>query len=557
MESERKKESMAQNTGADDDDSVDKILTRMHFKNLVEDADLENYVSHQRSQQNRQSENVERQASGGQGRIGAGGGNRSRSEDSLYDSDDGESDLFDRDAIEDDEDDEDGDIENDELLHGNSLSGAFVTWNEIAAQQRQMNRRRVPGDEEEEDENEDQEMEDNDQEESDGMMVDDDDDDDDDDDEEDQTEDDQAHRANRMQVVNAAGQVLGAYLPPRAMPLGDAYNHLNPPPPPPAFLKEKASRDDVPAPMPYETEDRRATDSGATKSNNKRTREDGNERDVSSLTSLMKELNLDANDPAMKTLLQKVSGRTDQDRYESGGGRKRNRIDITGDNPESLSDNDYITKHFADFLKSSNITAKQLCDLFCPTCGFGNLINEEPVRADVYEKIQKIMEVGVMSISVETTAFIASELWNDGIYRPMKAANKRMLPLTYKMAYEHLTRPHRPDPRPDHRSDIEMLTTTAKNASALIFYQDSLTGRIRYDYKAYNMMASALRLKNILRKTLPEKMAYYNPRLDHNNAAATGLVNPMRTVRYASTGTASAMGKSKNSGLGGRQVNRK
>lgn len=536
-------------TTSGDDDSVDKILNRMHIADLADEADIRAYLD----QRPRTETSSGRHHNNGGGSGGSGGGRNSGSDshdNSLYDSNDGDDsmlDILDRVAIEDDDDEEEeeedreDDDDDSDMLDDTPLSGSFVSWNEIAAQQRHMNQRRMFVDDDDDDD---------DDEDDDGIMLDDDDDDDDENDEE--SVQDQGERANRMQVVNAAGRVLGAYMPPRAMALSEAYTYLNPPPPPPAFLKRKADRDPVPKAKPYEAMNKEhQTDKGE-----KRPREEDDSRAVYALTDLMKELRIDTNDPAIKTLLNQAIGNPDQNR---GGEKKQRRADEPdteeAPSPSSLSDDEYIERHFADLLRTSRISVTQLRDLFCPVCGFGNIINEEPVRADVFEKIQKLLEIGVMSISIETVAFIASELWNDGIFRPMKKADKRMLPFSYKMAYEHLTRPHRPDPRPDHRADIDLLTTTAKTASTLIFYQDNITGRVRYDPKAYNMMASALRLKNILRKTLPEKMAYYNPRLDHSNATSSGLVNPMRTIRYTSANNAG--GGPKHNGLGGRQVGQK
>src|SRR5688572_23186063 len=57
------------------------------------------------------------------------------------------------------------------------------------------------------------------------------------------------------------------------------------------------------------------------------------------------------------------------------------------------------------------------------------------------------------------------------------------------------------------------------------------------------MILCCYRMKNTLRRTPPEKLAFYAARLSHMNEAAGGMVNPYRTVTHGVGGTRPATGK--------------
>lgn len=374
----------------------------------------------------------------------------------------------------------------------------------------------------------------------------------------------QGDRASNLRVASPSGKDMGAYAPPISMSLNEAYSSTNPTPLPPKFLKSrgtgsirkrKRSQLDTSS-----SDDENSYNSKADDISTSGT-EDSEHREAERQTfQLLRELNIDPADDAVKSLLK-----TQEARYATAsashrhskrprGGTSESRKNENGDS--ETSDTDYIRHHFREMLDNAGMTPEQLRDIFCPLCGFGNLINEESVDSAVFAKIQKIAEVGVMMISIETLAFILVELWNDGIYRRMKAAGKRMLPFTFAMAFEHLSKPHRPDPRPDLRSDIEMLALTAKTAARLIYYRDPLTNRVRYDPKAFLIMKGSLQLKAALRRTNPEKLAFFVPRLDHNMAAASGIVNPLRNVHFVGRNNGSDKKRTAGS-LGGRQAKHK
>jgi len=381
----------------------------------------------------------------------------------------------------------------------------------------------------------------------------DDEDDDADDDEEDDEDgmeglagDGQGARAGRLNVVDNAGRVMGEYQPLEKLTLEQAYRETNPVPKfarKPAAPAEKRKRD---APL-------------------------GDAMDAKCL-NLLRECNVDESPDFLRRLQQQRlhqhrHGEGDDESTSHDGARGAKRRRTTDDGAHSTDDERpdaevygrddmaYVARQFSTMLRDADVTVEQMRDFFCPLCGFGNIVNEEPVNAKMFKKIEKVAELGTMVINNETLAFILAEMWNTGIYKTMKASNKRITPFTYRMAYEHLKKPHRPDPRPDHKNDIETLGTIVSTMKEMIFYRDPVTRRLRYDNKAFGMTMAAIRLKNSLRRTLPEKMAYYNPRLDHSTAAASGLVNPFKAIQYDVGSDPTKRRKNAHAGsLGGRQT---
>ena len=374
---------------------------------------------------------------------------------------------------------------------------------------------------------------------------------------------DDRRRASNLRVVSATGKDMGNYMPKTALTLEEAYRRVNPMPKPPEAMTKR--REPVPK------------SGGVSKSSEKSARlqhdEDGaadgdNNENNEETDSLFKVCGVQMT-AEIRSKLQLLSGkkrsREDEDYTESSStdpahnhAHKRSFIDE--DITSSESDLEYMRLHFADMLNDSNITAEQMRDTFCPLCGFGNLANEDAAIAGVYSQTNDMARTGAQGDHA-TMALIISEFWNSNLYRPMRKMGKRCMPFTYAMAFNHMHMPHRLEASNDHQKDIRRIIMKQDILDNMIFQVEPLSGRLMYDPKAFSMSMACTRSKNILRKTQPEKMAFYSAQ---NDKLVTDLashnVNPFRNVSLSYRQAPSAPGvrqsgngKTGSTSLGGRR----
>jgi hypothetical protein len=316
--------------------------------------------------------------------------------------------------------------------------------------------------------------------------------------------------------------VMRQRIPPAGpMSLEDAYFYLNPAPPPPSQLTKKRGQQVSGAKRKRGPGDGETSEEEATAERTERGEE---------LQRLFAELHMDLT-PELRQQYEAAMAREQARGGSPTTPSKRRRVHttMTGSDVPDL-DNDYLEKMFGELVQDANMGMEQFLDFFCPLCGFGNLLNFDRVSATAYRDVMNMAEVGIMFVRRETLAVILCESWNTNVYRPMRARNKRILPLTYEMAFNHIDKPHRPDPRPDHRRDIEELNMLKGTLGKMMFQYNPVLGKMQIDQNIFKMVMACYRQKNILRKQVPEKMAFYAPQLDHNTQAAGGMANPFRAL---------------------------
>lgn len=374
---------------------------------------------------------------------------------------------------------------------------------------------------------------------------------------------DDRRRASNLRVVSATGKDMGNYMPKTSLTLEEAYRRVNPLPKPPEAMTKRREPPPKSGGVSKSSEksarlqhDEDAADGGDNNENNEET------------DSLFKVCGVQMT-AEIRSKLQLLSGkkrsRDDENYTESSStdpfhnhSHKRSFIDEDMTSPES--DLEYMRIQFADMLNDSNITAEQMRDTFCPLCGFGNLANEGTVIAGVYSQTNDMARMGAQGDHA-TMALIISEFWNSNLYRPMRKMGKRCMPFTYSMAFNHLHQPHRLEPANDHQKDIRRIIMKQDILDNMIFQVEPLSGKLMYDPKAFSMSMACTRSKNILRKTQPEKMAFYSA---PNDKLVTDLashnVNPFRNVSLSYRQAPSAPGvrqsgngKTGSTSLGGRR----
>lgn len=356
-------------------------------------------------------------------------------------------------------------------------------------------------------------------------------------------------RADRLRVVSAAGKDLGALVQNSRLTLEDAYRRVNPIPKPPV----------IPAPP----------GSSVARNNLKRKRAENDFDERSSAESnfkadeqLFKECGIAMTDDIRKRLAT-LSGNAPASNNNNNNDDKTYDPIQTDEEREYTSleeDLEYTRRHFSDMLRDSNITAELMREVFCPVCGMGGLRGEDSVHAHAYNQVNEMCKAAVQG-DKRTHALIISEFWNTSLYRPMRKLNKRILPLTYEMAYHHIKEPHRLEATNDHHNDIRSVDMKKNILDNMIFLLNPLTGNLMYDPKAFSMSMACTRTKNILRKTLPEKMAFYGGSSDKQLSDLLAQnVNPYRNLYMGPTQANSApgvrytsAGKKGSTTLGGRR----
>jgi hypothetical protein len=342
-------------------------------------------------------------------------------------------------------------------------------------------------------------------------------------------------------VVNAAGRDLGAYTMNSRLSLEQAYRRINPVPKPPAMM------------------DFRSPPASSSTQTTQQTLATPHQAPGSSIEDeLFRDCGVTMT-PEIREKLEALSGkkRTVDEAGLSNADSSQDNVKRARTNVED--DLDYTRHQFNDMLRDSSVTAEFMRENFCPICGFGGLTGEAPVHANAYNTVNEMCKAAIQG-DKRTHAFIISEFWNSNLYRPMYRLGKRILPLTFEMAYHHLTEPHRMEANNDLQNDIRSVDMKKTILDSMIFQLNPLTGNLMYDPKAFAMSMACMRSKNILRKTQPDKMAFANPNDRHLSDLIAQNVNPYRNVSLEAVAANSAPGvrrdttsKTKTAMLGGRR----
>lgn len=361
-------------------------------------------------------------------------------------------------------------------------------------------------------------------------------------------DEDPAERAKRLTVVSASGKPMGQHVPRVKYSLQDAFKRVG------------GASSIVPA--------LGAEDGGGDESDEESTSiepggeglDDGNgggrkrsrdERDETT-QAVVSILNRFGAKPSNDVLERLKEGervlRRDEHRLERA--KKRRRLEAVasatdrgeeeeeepsssyvGGSSKARSDRDQEREYLRPRYKSSGVEYERFLQTYCPLCGYGDRVNDA-IYAPKLAVIREMAETGVMEGDIGTLAHDLCTVWNEHIYKPMLAEGRRAMRLTYDMCRHHLLKPHRPDPRPMMRRDIEDLTMLIQIINATIYTENGLTREGSVDAKMVAASINLYKTKYMIAGKRPETMAFYNPNFNFNERAAGGFVNPYQKVHY-------------------------
>lgn len=346
-------------------------------------------------------------------------------------------------------------------------------------------------------------------------------------------EEDPAERAKNLTVVSASGKAMGQHVPRVKYSLQDAFkkiggaNSIAPP---------LEGRPDIDGESGDEesTSEEEADGSGI-----KRSRDERDET-TQAVVGILKRFGANPSDAVLEQLRdgERVL-RRDEHRVERS--KKRRRIEGSGPDSDASTSSEQTPvakrniaqerEYLRPRYKNSGVEYERFLQTYCPLCGYGDRVNDA-IYAPKLAVIREMAETGVMEGDIGTLAHDICTVWNEHIYKPMIAEGRRAMRLTYDMCRHHLLKPHRPDPRPMMRRDIEDLTMLIQIVNATIYTENGLTREGSVDPKMVAASINLYKTKYMIAGKRPETMAFYNPNFNFNERAAGGFVNPYQKVHF-------------------------
>ncbi len=219
-------------------------------------------------------------------------------------------------------------------------------------------------------------------------------------------------------------------------------------------------------------------------------------------------------------------------------GTKRSRAVYEESDTATDADDQELRTRYARDLEDMGLSYEELGDKCCPLCTFANRTNDA-VSASALKTIEQMINRGSMNAPPESLAIAVAVRWNKHIYRPMMTRGKRILPLRYHMAYEHITQPHRPNPTLELLADKAELDRHLLVLRNMVYYNDAVTGHMTSDNNNFKQLMKVLEEKRKLRQQPPERMAFAQAVRDADTLATVAAsINPFQHVVYTQRGDA-------------------
>ena len=197
------------------------------------------------------------------------------------------------------------------------------------------------------------------------------------------------------------------------------------------------------------------------------------------------------------------------------------------------ADSEYLLSQFGGMIKRSGICMEVLLTRLCPLCGF--LDNTQDAIGDrEFQFIEKFAYAGIGNMDDDTHAILLSTLWNRLIYLPMRRRNLKIMPLTYRMAKEHNTKPHRTSKRAELYRDVTQLRSYSNILLKAAIKENGMTGELQVNKDHITLARQLIETKWRLLGTRDRS----DPFRDGQSSAAdtAGLAtNPLQALRRSQT----------------------
>ena len=340
-------------------------------------------------------------------------------------------------------------------------------------------------------------------------------------------------RVEDLAVANERGEAVGSYVAPKHMSIEEAYQSF-------VASKERPVQDfdveirNLLAPLMREIG---LSEPGNGARKRKSSEEEGEDDELSSSSSCCSEGD---HDPVKKAMQRLTEGGVGSAGLGRARGKKRKRQQSSPQEIQrreidllctygSAADRDYILSRFASEIKTANVDEKTLFTRLCPLCGFMDN-TQDAVGNQEFQMIDRFADEGVGNMDADTHATLLAFLWNKRIYLPMRRRNLRVLPLTAKMARDHVTQPHRFNKRAELLNDIQDLRRAHRLLMATCFKRNGMTGELSYDKDrllvSQKLMDQKWKLVGIRDDKDPFRTAHRV-----TGASAGTQTNPLQSVR--------------------------
>lgn len=196
---------------------------------------------------------------------------------------------------------------------------------------------------------------------------------------------------------------------------------------------------------------------------------------------------------------------------------------------------------YRKMLMRSNIDPDYYFENFCPLCGFSNN-STDPIVAEDWNGIKKIIEENIFEMSEETHAILVSIFWTERIFLPMREQGMRCMPLDVDMARDHIYSPHKLDMRVIQGNAVKKMKRMSNVLENNIFSQHSLTGQLEVKTKNLEKYLQVVQSMIKVGSVDPTKTPF-NANKDSNVGKSAGATvsslrslkrpNPAATVKHS------------------------
>ena len=343
-------------------------------------------------------------------------------------------------------------------------------------------------------------------------------------------DDEQGKAIGKLSVVTRSGKNMGNYVPKRPMDLDEVYKEL---------VAEKRPQ------LKDEVDTINEPKRGVKRKRDDTTDDDdeagGIENTSKYLERLLKTHNIDMTDD-IQTALKNVQENPDEMEEDqplalavAGHGAKVARThESGGDSTDDMGTDqidEYIKDKYHHDIRNAGVTYERFMKITCPLCAFGNM-NGDAIYAPKLQLIRRLANNGAMRGHLETTTMLVCFCWNKYIMKPMIRRGRKILRLTYDMAWEHISEPHIPNPAIAMRFDIRKLSRMADIGSNQIYRRNTVTGGIESDEKIFNATIRAIGTKYSIGKNRLESQAFFDANEDMGDEYAATFTNPYMQVHF-------------------------
>jgi len=194
---------------------------------------------------------------------------------------------------------------------------------------------------------------------------------------------------------------------------------------------------------------------------------------------------------------------------------------INDENEDTEQYRGYVTRVWAEHMDLSQMSYDTIVKSICPLCIY-DMNDTDGMDEQMIRDINAFAEKYAGEIPDKSLAFLLSMHWNNRVFKKLANRDVPILPLTYSMAFEHISEPHRMHPAPELKNDIKMYSRWSKALAESVYERCPETQKLLPNEKISRLKLQVDHRKWAMRGINMDKMAF----------SKSGNYEPGRSASY-------------------------